>query len=40
MAEYARSIVAENCLDSERGGPITVVAARMEDVASLPVPKV
>lgn len=40
MAEHARSIVAENRLDSASGGPITVVASRMEDVDSLPVPQV
>ncbi len=36
MAEQARSIVAENKLDSASGGPITIVSARMEDVDSLP----
>lgn len=40
MAQHAHSIVAENRLDSGSGGPITVVFARMEDVASLPVAQV
>ena len=40
MAEHARSIVAENRLGSASGGPITVVSARMEDIASLPVAQV
>ncbi|CAL8467117.1 g6653 [Coccomyxa elongata] len=40
MAEHAHSIVAENRLDSASGGPITVVSARMEDIASLPVAQV
>ncbi len=40
MADVARSVLHENKLDESSGGPVTVISARMEDVASLPVPQV
>ena len=40
MAGFARKIVAENRLDAEAGGPITVLSGRIEDIDSLPVHQV
>jgi hypothetical protein len=40
MADFAAKIVAQNGLDATRGGPISVLSGRIEDLDSLPVPQV
>lgn len=40
MAGFARKIAAENGMDAETGGPITVLSGRIEDIDSLPVQQV
>ena len=40
MAATARNVVAANGLDAASGGPIEVVAGRIEDLQSLPLDKV